>query len=139
MGKDSTGHPKMGLHIIILHSQTSTLQSQRKMKKSNIFAFIELTKLVDGLKDDRGKLKQKLKSQSAYFNIIEPRYFSDTLVEEWESILAVVKQKGAKVNEEGRIVSNAVSNTIDHLSDGECELVVERVNLIYDQVRKEFQ
>lgn len=109
------------------------------MKKSNIFAFIELTKLVEELKVDQSKLRQKLKSQSAYFNIIEPRYFSEGLVGEWESILRVIKQKGAKVNEEGRVVSNAVSNTIDHLSDKECLSLVERVNSIYDSVRKEFQ
>lgn len=109
------------------------------MKKSNIFAFIELTKLVEELKVDQSKIRQKLKSQSAYFNIIEPRYFSERLVGEWESILTVVKQKGAKVNEEGRVVSNAVSNTIDHLTDHECVLLVERVHSIYDSVRKEFQ
>ncbi len=109
------------------------------MKKSNIFAFIELTKLVEELKVDQSKLRQKLKSQSAYFNIIEPRYFSEGLIGEWESILTVIKQKGAKVNEEGRIVSNAVSNTIDHLTDKECQLLVERVHSIYDSVRKEFQ
>lgn len=109
------------------------------MKKSNIFAFIELTKLVEELKVDESKLRQKLKSQSAYFNIIEPRYFSEGLIGEWESILTVVKQKGAKVNEEGRIVSNAVSNTIDHLTDNECQLLVERVHSVYDSVRKEFQ
>lgn len=109
------------------------------MKKSNIFAFIELTKLVDELKVDQGKLKQKLKSQSAYFNIIEPRYFSENLTKEWESLLSEVKHKGAKVNEEGRIVTNAVINTIDHLSDRECQVIVEKVNSIYDRVRKEFQ
>jgi hypothetical protein len=109
------------------------------MKKSNIFAFIELTKLVGELKVDQSKLRQKLKSQSAYFNIIEPRYFSEGLIGEWESILTVIKQKGAKVNEEGRIVSNAVSNTIDHLTDNECVSLVERVHLVYDSVRKEFQ
>lgn len=109
------------------------------MKKSNIFAFIELTKLVNELQGDQSKLRQKLKSQSAYFNIIEPRYFSDGLVGEWESILSVIKQKGAKVNEEGRVVSNAVSNTIDHLSDTECVALVERVNSIYDSVKREFQ
>ncbi|WP_353717685.1 hypothetical protein [Dyadobacter sp. 676] len=109
------------------------------MKKSNIFAFIELTKLVNELKGDQSKLRQKLKSQSAYFNIIEPRYFSDGLVGEWESILSMIRQKGARVNEEGRVVSNAVSNTIDHLTDNECLSLVERVHSIYDSVRKEFQ
>lgn len=109
------------------------------MKKSNIFAFIELSKLVDELKVDQSRLRQKLKSQSAYFNIIEPRYFSEGLVGEWESILTTIKQKGAKTNEEGRVVSNAVSHTIDHLSDHECQLLVDRVKSIYDSVRKEFQ
>jgi hypothetical protein len=111
------------------------------MKKSNIFAYIELTKLVEELKDSvgPGKLKQKLKSQSAYFNIIEPRYFSDGLINEWESILSVIKQKGAKTNEEGKVVSNAVSNTIDHLSDKECEVLVDKIQMVYSEVKKEFQ
>lgn len=130
---------KKEFHIVILHSKSLLLFNLNVMKKSNIFAFIELTKLVGELSGDPAKLRQKLKSQSAYFNIIEPRYFSEGLVEEWESILSIVKQKGAKVNEEGRVVSNAVSNTIDHLSDRECQVLVERVNSIYDQVRKEFQ
>jgi len=111
------------------------------MKKSNIFAYIELTKLVDELKasDAAGQLKQKLRSQSAYFNIIEPRYFSEALISDWEGILNVIKQKGAKVNEEGKVVSNAVSNTIDHLSDRECEVLVHQVYSLYDQVKREFQ
>jgi hypothetical protein len=111
------------------------------MKKSNIFAYIELTKLVEELKvaGESGRLKQKLKSQSAYFNIIEPRYFSEGLVNEWETVLSVIKQKGAKLSDEGKVVSNAVSNTIDHLSDKECELLVDKVYSIYDQVKKEFQ
>ncbi|MCE7066464.1 hypothetical protein [Dyadobacter sp. CY326] len=111
------------------------------MKKSNIFAYIELTKLVEELKasSSSSHLKQKLKSQSAYFNIIEPRYFSDSLINDWEGILSLIKQKGVKVNEEGKVVSNAVSNTIDHLSDRECEVLVDRVYTLYDQVKREFQ
>ena len=111
------------------------------MKKSNIFAYIELTKLVEELKASSSsvQLKQKLKSQSAYFNIIEPRYFSESLINDWEGILSLIKQKGVKVNEEGKVISNAVSNTIDHLSDRECEVLVDKVYTLYDQVKREFQ
>jgi hypothetical protein len=110
------------------------------MKKSNIFAYIELTKLVEELRASPSEqLKQKLKSQSAYFNIIEPRYFSEDLINEWESILSVLKQKGAKVNEEGRVVSNAISNTIESLTEKECQSVVERVYTLYDKVKVEFK
>jgi hypothetical protein len=111
------------------------------MKKSNIFAYIELTKLLEELKapGEPGLLKQKLKSQSAYFNIIEPRYFSDSLIEEWETVLSIIRQKGAKTDEEGKVISNAVSNTIDHLSEKECQLLVDKIETIYTQVKKEFQ
>ncbi|KQS31457.1 hypothetical protein ASG33_14195 [Dyadobacter sp. Leaf189] len=110
------------------------------MKKSNIFAYIELTKLMEELRAPAdGMLKQKLKSQSAYFNIIEPRYFSEDLIGEWESILSVIRQKGAKTDGDGKIISNAVSNTIDHLSEKECQALVDKIAAVYAQVKKEFQ
>lgn len=111
------------------------------MKKSNIFAFIELTKLAENLSlpVSKGKQKDQLKSQAAYFNIIEPKYFSDALMGEWEDILGFSKKHGAKVNEEGRVVSNAVTNTIEQMSEAECDLLVARVNALYDKLKKEFE
>ena len=111
------------------------------MKKSNIFAYIELSKLAEGLRVSSAleKQKEQLKSQAAYFNIIEPKYFSDDLMIEWENILGSTKKLGAKINEEGRIVSNAVTNTIENMTDAECRVLVDRVNAIYDKLKKEFE
>jgi hypothetical protein len=111
------------------------------MKKSNIFAFIEFSKLAEGLRVPAapGKYKDQLKSQAAYFNIIEPKYLSDDLVQEWENILGSTRKYGARVNEEGRIVSNAVTNTIEQMSDSECAVLVERVNALYEKLKKEFE
>jgi hypothetical protein len=110
------------------------------MKKSNIFAYIELSKLVDELRlpGATEKLKEKLKAQSAYFSIIEPRYFSDSLVHEWEGIVSLLKQKGARVDENGKVVSSAVRNTIDSLTSTECERLVDRVFQLHEKVKKEF-
>ncbi|KAA6441618.1 hypothetical protein FEM33_01110 [Dyadobacter flavalbus] len=110
------------------------------MQKSNIYAYTELTKLVNELKASsaKGKLKEKLMSQYAYFNIIEPRYFSETLLGEWESILGLIKHKGAKLDEEGKVVANEVRNTIDHLTDRECQVLVDKVYAIYDKVKAEY-
>ncbi|WP_149240247.1 hypothetical protein [Dyadobacter sp. 32] len=109
------------------------------MKTSNIFAYIELSKLVEELNraGSSEKLKEKLKAQSAYFNILEPRYFSDALVHEWEKILAFTKQKGAKVDEEGRVVSNAIPNTIESLTIMECQILVEQVYSLYEKLKNE--
>jgi len=111
------------------------------MKKSNIFAYIELSKLAEGLRvsETTAKPKEQLKSQAAYFNIIEPKYFSDALVNEWENILGYTKKLGAKVNEEGRVVSNAVTHTIENMTDAECKVLVDRVNSLYDKLKKEFE
>lgn len=109
------------------------------MKTSNIFAYIELSKLVEEL-DSAGtseKLKEKLKAQSAYFNILEPRYFSESLIHEWERILDFTKQKGAKVDEEGRVVSNAIPNTIESLTITECQKLVDQVYALYEKLKKE--
>jgi hypothetical protein len=111
------------------------------MKKSNIFAYIELSKLVDELKNSASsdKLKEKLKAQSAYFSIIEPRYFSDSLVHEWEGILSFTKQKGARVDEDGNVISNAVSHSIDGLSLTECQNLADQVQELFEKVKNEFQ
>ncbi|CAG4991025.1 hypothetical protein DYBT9275_00661 [Dyadobacter sp. CECT 9275] len=111
------------------------------MKKSNIFAYIELSKLVEELRSayDSGRLKDKLKSQAAYFNIIEPRYFSDASISEWEAVLDLIRQKGARTDEQGKVVLNAVSNTIDHLSEKECMVLADKVYFVFDKVKKEFQ
>ena len=110
------------------------------MKKSNIFAYIELSKLVEelGRAGTSEKLKEKLKSQSAYFNIIEPRFFSESLIQEWEGILYYTKQKGVRVDEEGRVVSNAIANTIESFTYNECQKLVDQVFVLYEKVKKEF-
>lgn len=120
---------------------TSKIIHYNVMKKSNIFAYIELSKLAEGLRisDSAEQPKDQLKSQAAYFNIIEPKYFSEDLMPEWENILGATKRLGAKINEEGRIVSNAVTNTIENMSDAECRVLVERVNAVYDKLKREFE
>lgn len=111
------------------------------MKKSNIFAYIELSKLVEELKQSTSseKLKEKLKAQSAYFNIIEPRYFSDSLIPEWEGILSLTRQKGVRVDEEGNVISNAALNSIDSLSLSECQNLADKLNVLFEKVKNEFQ
>ena len=47
------------------------------MKKSTIYVYYELSKMVEEFNAaEPDKIKQTLKTKSAYFNIIEPRYFS---------------------------------------------------------------
>lgn len=107
------------------------------MDKSNIFVYTELSKLTSNLSSDPSFAKQCLKSQAGYFNIITPNYFSDGLASEWENITSTLKQKGAKISDEGNVEKNAFRNTIYQMSVEECLEIISRINSIFKQVKLE--
>jgi hypothetical protein len=111
------------------------------VKKSNVFAFIELSKLVETLQNDsrHASLKEKLKSQSSYFNIIDAKYFSDALIEEWTDLQKVATRLGIMRDENGFVIMNAVRHTIENMTEEECALLVKRIYTLADKVKKEFE
>ncbi|TDE10717.1 hypothetical protein [Dyadobacter psychrotolerans] len=109
------------------------------MKKSNIFVHIELSKLVSGLSTDTALIKDYLKSQAGYFNIISSKYFSDELSDEWEQICSQMKDKGPKTDSEGNIIASSVINTIEHISVAQCVLLVTRIKNLQQKVKEEFE
>ena len=115
------------------------LPSHNIMNKSNIFVHIELSKLVAGLRSETILLKQSLKSQAGYFNIIPLKYFSDVLCPEWENIIEEIKHKGPKLGFDGKILVNAVTNTIDQMSVQECAALALRIMNLNEKVKLEFE
>ncbi|GLU55470.1 hypothetical protein [Dyadobacter frigoris] len=109
------------------------------MNKSNIFVYTELSKLVASLNSNILLSKQYLRSQAAYFNIIVPKYFSDTLSPEWESITNQIRKMGPGFDKEGKLTANAIINTIDQMTSEECISLAMRVISLYDKVRIEFE
>lgn len=109
------------------------------MNKSNIFVHIELSKLVAGLHIETFQLKQSLKSQAGYFNIIPPKYFSDALCPEWEKITEQIRHKGPKLGADGKVVVNAVTNTIDQMSHQECAALAAQIMNLNEKVKLEFE
>jgi len=109
------------------------------MKKSNIFVHIELSKFARELINQSPAFKDSLKAQAGYFNIITPKYFSDALSAEWENITREVKMKGAKTDEQGRVIASDVVNTIDQMSHQQCNSLVDRIANIQQKVKKEFE
>jgi hypothetical protein len=109
------------------------------VSKSNIFVYIELSKLVSNLSTNLGHTKKYLKSQAGYFNIITGKYFSDTLCQEWENIALEMKQKGPELDEGGRVKTNAFINTIDGMSPEQCVDIVLRITSLYSKVKLELE
>ena len=110
------------------------------MKQSNIFTYVELSKMIESLSisGTSVKLKERLKAQAAYFNILAPKYFSEQLSQEWEEIVAFIKKRGSRLNEEGGVVVNAVANTIDYFTEDECNDFVGRLYNLHDKLKSEF-
>lgn len=53
--------------------------------QSNIFVYIESSRLAAGLTQPDKEAKCCLKAQAGYFNIIDPKYVSDSLADEWKN------------------------------------------------------
>ena len=110
------------------------------MKQSNIFTYIELSKMIESLSllSNSTKIKERLKAQGAYFNIIDSKYFSEQLSREWEELVSQIKKQGSKINEEGIVVMNAVNNTINYMSEDECDHFISRLYALHNKVKSEF-
>jgi hypothetical protein len=110
------------------------------MKQSNIFAYTELSKMVSELTkvSEPSLLKEKLKVQVSYFNILETRYFSDSIVYQWEEIQNLAGQKKQRSKDKITITSNANRHAIDSLSDAECFSITRKICSVFEHVEREF-
>jgi hypothetical protein len=114
-----------------------TLNVLSTMNKTNIFVYIELSKLVSNLTINVLLSKEILKQQAGYFNVIAGDYFSSTLNPEWENIVSELKQKGPAFDGEGQIKANAFINTIDQMSQQDCIDMIFRIMSLYEKVKLE--
>ncbi|WP_247237825.1 hypothetical protein [Telluribacter sp. SYSU D00476] len=105
------------------------------MKKSNIFAYVELTKLVGNLGGT--PLKDRLKSQAAYFNIIESRLFSDELAKDWEAIVNSVKPVTVPTATGDRVPLSQVAGTIEQMNEKDCQLLATRLKSLHQKLETE--
>jgi hypothetical protein len=53
--------------------------------------------------------------------------------------MELIKHRGPKKDPEGRIIVNAVTNTIDQMSVQECETLAFRIIKLNEQVKMEFE
>lgn len=82
--------------------------------------------------------KQALKAKASYFEIITPKYFSANLNSEWEIIVQMAKRKGPVFDGDGNQIVNAFANTIDQMTDPECEEIIRRIVGLHEKVKIEF-
>jgi hypothetical protein len=109
------------------------------MNQSNIFVYIELSKLAAGLTQPDKEAKRCLKAQAGYFNIIDPKYFSDSLADEWKNITMQIRKQGPSLSNDGQVRANALVNTIDQMSAQECTDLINRIIALHEKVKLEFK
>jgi len=111
------------------------------MNKSNIFVYIELSKMLNELNTANSEseqgCKKKLIQQSSYFKIIDRRFFSTNLEQDWERILNLVSFKGGKLNERGKQISSPYTHTIESLTEEQCQQVIGMIADLHERVKSE--
>jgi hypothetical protein len=136
----------MKINGIFLNLQIVTLRYvfnnilPEPMNQSNIFALMELHQLVEELTATSSEpRKKRLKSQSAYFRIIEPQHFSDDLVSEWEDILGILRYNGDTLNENGMVMYSRISTMMETLTEDQCQDIIDRVLKLHGKLVQEFK
>lgn len=108
------------------------------MQRSNIFAYIELSNFVDELAVDPNERPSSLLALHAYFNLIPSNMLSEELASEWDDICRIVSRSGPSLDANGRVIANAVKNTIKQMTRDECLAIVERVIELRQRVAVDF-
>ena len=108
------------------------------MKRSNIFAYNELSKFAENLSLSLKSVKSDLLAQHAYFKLIPSNMFSEDLAPRWESICDHVRRFGPATDEDNQVITNEVKNTILHMSDQECYDLTDQILKLRNKVAAEF-
>jgi len=69
-------------------NKSHSLNSREQEKKSNIYVYVELTRLIQKLETDKKKLQ--LVDLAAYFHLINPKDLSTSLAPDWIAVLNFV-------------------------------------------------
>ena len=109
------------------------------MKKSNLFAYVEMQKMVSNLQRGNRCLRERLVAQAAYLLILEPKYFSDELATEWRWLRCRMGYP-----ERGRLRGAAALKTtvqcqLQALSDLECQTLYFALREMFARLSAEFE
>jgi hypothetical protein len=108
------------------------------MKKSNIFAYTELKKLVDNLNQPGRAPRESIATQAAYFHILDPKYFSEELAPEWAGIRHRLGYSPEQAQKGQQMLKSSMQQSIEQLTDTECRDIMARLRKVYDRLSAEF-
>lgn len=109
------------------------------MKKSNIFAYVELKKLVDSLNQPERPVKEAILTQVAYFHILDPAYFSDDLAPEWKGIRDRLGYSSESATKGQQFQKNTVLESLTALTEADFQEIATRLKDIFYRLSREFE
>lgn len=121
------------LYIIVI------MKSLNSMKKSNIFAYVELKKLVESLNQPERPLKEMILTQVAYFHILDPMYFSDELAPEWVGIRDRLGYSSDNAKKGQQFLKNTMLDSLSDLTESDFQEIATRLKGIFKRLSIEFE
>ncbi len=109
------------------------------MKKSNIFAYVELKKLVDSLNHPERPIKDMILGQVAYFHILDPMYFSDELAPEWVDIRDQLGYSAEHAKKGQQFLKSTMMESLRDLSESDFQDIASRLKGVFTKLSDEFE
>ncbi|GAB3163778.1 hypothetical protein [Telluribacter humicola] len=109
------------------------------MGKSNIYLLVELEKFIKGLALHYQDLQKAFLINAAYFQILEPKYFSDDLFLTWKNIVRQASGLKDPFAVKEAVLKTQIMYTISQMSEQECYELAMKINNLYVAVSAELK
>ena len=109
------------------------------MGKSNIYLLVELEKFIKALASHYHDLQKAFLINAAYFQILEPDYFSASLLLTWKEIVRQASGLQDPFAVKEVVLKNQIICTISQMSEQECYELAMKINNLAVAVNAELK
>ncbi|WP_247233287.1 hypothetical protein [Telluribacter sp. SYSU D00476] len=109
------------------------------MRKSNIYLLVELEKFLKALASHHHDLQKAFLVNAAYFQILEPDYFSDNLLITWKDIVRQASGLKDPFAVSAGVLKNQIMCNISQMSEQECYELAMKINNLSVAVNAELK
>jgi hypothetical protein len=113
------------------------MYTSSKKKKSNIFAYTELKKMIENLEKCDTDLRTTIIRQTPYFYLLEARYFSEDLAIKWTELRKRIGYFQCNTQYERNLLRKSIYYTVRRFTEAECLGIIHQLRGIFEEVVKE--
>lgn len=122
---------KMKLEKLNLHIEPD------RQKKSNIYVYVELSRLIRKLETEKQDIRDTLVNQAAYFHLINPKDLSIAIASDWLSILNFIGFDGSVGISDAKMTKAPIREKVSQFTQSDIEKLMAMLHNLQTRLETE--